>query len=85
MCIRKKLKSLIHVWLFETPLPKKRKEKKKETPWTVARQAPPSMGFSRQAYWSGCHSLLQVICIKYFQIVAVFIIIINIIINIYNY
>ena len=23
------------------------------TPWTVACQAPPSMGFSRQEYWSG--------------------------------
>ena len=23
------------------------------TPWTVAHQAPPSMEFSRQAYWSG--------------------------------
>ena len=23
------------------------------TPWTVAHQAPPSMGFSRQKYWSG--------------------------------
>ena len=23
------------------------------TPWTVAFQAPPSMGFSRQEYWSG--------------------------------
>ena len=23
------------------------------TPWTVARQAPPSMVFSRQKYWSG--------------------------------
>ena len=23
------------------------------TPWTVARQAPLSMGFSRQGYWSG--------------------------------
>ena len=23
------------------------------TPWTVARQAPLSMGFSRQEYWSG--------------------------------
>ena len=23
------------------------------TPWTVTRQAPPSMGFSRQEYWSG--------------------------------
>ena len=24
-----------------------------EIPWTVAYQAPPSMGFSRQEYWSG--------------------------------
>ena len=30
------------------------------TPWTVAYQAPPSMGFSRQEYWSGlpCPSFL---------------------------
>ena len=35
-----KVKSLSHVWLFATP-------------WTTAYQAPPSMGFSRQAYWSG--------------------------------
>ena len=35
-----KVKSLSCVWLFSTP-------------WTVAYQAPPSMGFSRQEYWSG--------------------------------
>ena len=29
------------------------------TPWTAAYQAPPSMGFSRQKYWSGCHCLLH--------------------------
>ena len=34
------MKSLSHVWLFATP-------------WTAAYQAPPSMGFSRQEYWSG--------------------------------
>ena len=34
------MKSLSHVRLFVTP-------------WTVAHQAPPSMGFSRQEYWSG--------------------------------
>ena len=28
------------------------------TPWTVALQAPPSMGFSRHEYWSGL--LLQI-------------------------
>ena len=35
-----KVKSLSHVWLFATP-------------WTSVYQAPPSMGFSRQEYWSG--------------------------------
>jgi len=29
------------------------------TLWTVACQAPLSMGFFRQEYWSGCHALLQ--------------------------
>ena len=29
------------------------------TPWTVACQAPLSMGFSRQEYQVGCHALLQ--------------------------
>ena len=33
-------KSLSRVWLFATS-------------WTAAHQAPPSMGFSRQEYWSG--------------------------------
>ena len=35
-----KVKSLSHVHLFGAP-------------WTVAYQAPPSMGLSRQEYWSG--------------------------------
>ena len=40
-CKRKvKVKSLSRVRLFSTP-------------WTAAYQAPPSMGFSRQEYWSG--------------------------------
>ena len=38
-----KVKSLSHVWLWATP-------------WTAAHQAPPSMGFSRQEYWSGVPS-----------------------------
>ena len=33
-----------------------------ETPWTVACQAPLSMGFSRQEYGVGCRALLQGIC-----------------------
>ena len=35
-----KVKSFRHIWLPATP-------------WTAAYQAPPSMGFSRQEYWSG--------------------------------
>ena len=35
-----KVKTLSHVQLFATP-------------WTAAHQAPPSMGFPRQEYWSG--------------------------------
>ena len=36
------------------------------TPWTVAYQAPPSMGFSRQEYWSGVPlpSLRQMLLLK---------------------
>ena len=29
------------------------------TSWTAAHQAPLSMGFPGQEYWSGCHFLLQ--------------------------
>ena len=38
--VKVKVKLLSHVQLFATA-------------WTVAYQAPPSMGFSRQEYWSG--------------------------------
>ena len=40
MKVKVKVKSLSPVQLFATP-------------WTVADQASPSMGFSRQEYWSG--------------------------------
>ena len=41
-CVKVKMnmKLLSHVWLLATP-------------WTAAYQVPPSMGFSRQEYWSG--------------------------------
>ena len=39
MKVKVKVKSLSHVWLLATP-------------WTAAYQAPLSMGFSRQEYWS---------------------------------
>ena len=40
------------------------------TPRTVACRAPPSMGFSRQEYWSGCHFLLRGIFLTWAQIPA---------------
>ena len=43
-----KMKSLSCVQLFATP-------------WTAAYQAPPSMGFSRQEYWSGLPCLLHIV------------------------
>ena len=53
-----KVKSFSRVWLLATP-------------WTAAYQAPPSVGFSRQEYWSGvlspsilkrCRHFLLVYC-----------------------
>ena len=43
-----KVKLLSHVRLFATP-------------WTTAYQAPPSMGFSRQEYWSGLPLLSAIV------------------------
>ena len=34
------------------------------TPEMAAHQAPPSLGFSRQEYWSGCHFLFQCVKVK---------------------
>ena len=34
------------------------------TPQTAAHQAPPSLGFSRQEHWMGCHFLLQCMKVK---------------------
>ena len=45
-----------HDWLEDHILPKVKLFSRVwllATPWTVAHQAPPSMGFSRQEYWSG--------------------------------
>ena len=41
------------------------------TPWTAAYQAPQSMGFSRQKYWSGVPSpsLIDVSSLRYFLVV----------------
>ena len=66
-----KVKSLSRVWLPATP-------------WTAAYQFPPSMGFSRQEYWSGvplpslkselfshkCHPILNLFLLQVFPSAA---------------
>ena len=55
--VKVKMKSLSRVRLLATP-------------WTAAHQAPPSVGFSRQEYWSGVplpspnHSILYVLSMR---------------------
>ena len=54
------------------------------TPWTAVYQAPPSMGFSRQKYWSGVPLPFPIIpkgavipvCIPFCEVIITFIIII---------
>ena len=53
-----KVKSLSRVWLLATP-------------WTATYQAPLSMGFSRQEYWSGV-PLPSPLCLKRLQIDIIF-------------
>ena len=58
--VKVKVKSLSHVRLFVTP-------------WTVAYEAPPSMGFSRQECWSGLPFLtqglnLRLLCLLLWQV-----------------
>ena len=50
--------SLSHVRLFATP-------------WTAAHQAPPSMGFSRQEYWSALPLPSPFSVYSYYKILAV--------------
>ena len=40
-------------WMYSLPMKSLSLVRLLATPWTVAYQAPPSMGFSRQEYWSG--------------------------------
>ena len=57
--VKVKVKSLSRVWLLATP-------------WTVAYQAPLSMGFSRQGTGVGCHFLLQYIYVCVYVYVYVY-------------
>ena len=45
--------SLSNAWKWKQKVKSFSRARLSETPWTAAYQAPPSMGFSRQEYWSG--------------------------------
>ena len=45
--------SFSNVWKWKVKVKSLSRVRPSATPWTAAYQAPPSMGFSRQEYWSG--------------------------------
>ena len=45
--------SFSNAWKWKVKVKSLSRVRISATPWTVAHQAPPSMGFSRQEYWSG--------------------------------
>ena len=45
--------SFSNVWKWKVKVKSLSRIRLLATPWTAAYQAPPSMGFSRQEYWSG--------------------------------
>ena len=57
--LKVKVKSLSHVQLFAIP-------------WTIACQAPPSMGFSWQEYWSGLPLPSPYSMYGYYKILTIF-------------
>ena len=45
--------SFFNTWKWKVKVKSLSRVRPSATPWTAAYQAPPSMGFSRQEYWSG--------------------------------
>ena len=48
--------SFSNAWKWKVKVKSLSRARLPATPWTAAHQAPPSMGFSRQEYWSGVPS-----------------------------
>ena len=51
--LKPSLKRLPHIIFWSAEVKSLSRVRLFVTPWTVAHQAPPSLGFSRQEYWSG--------------------------------
>ena len=60
--------SLFNAWKWKVKVKSFSCARLLATPWTVAYQAPPSMGFSRQEYWSGVPLPSPKVCLRWFQI-----------------
>ena len=53
--------SFSNAWMWKVKVKSLSRVRLLAAPWTAAYQAPPSVGFSRQEYWSGCHCLREFI------------------------
>ena len=51
--------SFSNAWKWKVKVKLLSRVRPSATPWTAAYQAPPSMGFSRQEYWSGDRRVLS--------------------------
>ena len=56
--------SFCSAWKWNVKLKSLSRVQPSATPWTAGFQAPPSMGFSRQEYWSGCQYFSVIISVK---------------------
>ena len=56
--------SFSNAWKWKVKVKSLSRVRLSATPWTAAHQAPPSMGFSRQEYWSGVPLPSPVQCIR---------------------
>ena len=58
--------SFSNAWKWKVKVKSLSRVRPSATPWTAAFQAPPSMGFSRQEYWSGVIPLYRYTIICFF-------------------
>ena len=62
--------SFSNAWEWKMKVKSLSRVRSSATPWTAAYQAPPSMGFSRQEYWSGVPLPSPLVSIMFFYFVS---------------
>ena len=63
--------SFSNAWKWKVKVKSLSRVRLPATPWTAAYQAPPSMGFSRQEYWSGVPCLLWKLSAREYEIAMI--------------